>query len=223
MIFGFPVNYLYILITMENEIWKNIENYEGLYQVSNLGKVKSLDRIINDIKGKTYLLKGKEIKFSQNNSGYVLVVLSKNKKSKTYLVHRLVAETFIPNPNNLPQVNHKNEIKSDNRVENLEWCSAKYNINYGTCIERAKLHYPSRKGKNNPNFSKKMSKELYEKLLKINSKPICQYSKQGEFIKKFNSISEAAKELNMKSSSSIQNCLYGKAKTAYGYKWQYAV
>lgn len=110
------------------EIWVDIKEYEGLYQISNLGKVKSLKR-------KTTNQHCKENKILKNNfdkDGYLQVRLSKNGKAKTKRVHQLVAEAFIPNPNNFNSINHKNEIKNDNRVENLEWCSVAYNNAYGS-------------------------------------------------------------------------------------------
>ena len=115
-----------------NEIWKDIKGYEGLYQVSNLGRVKSLEKI--DFSG--HKRKCKILKLALNRYGYAYLTLSKNGNKKAYTVHRLVAESFIPNPNKLPFVNHKDENKSNNRVKNLEWCTHEYNINYGTCRER---------------------------------------------------------------------------------------
>lgn len=107
------------------EIWKDIKNYEGHYQVSNLGRVKSIKF-------------GKEIILKQQQcmDGYYYVNLSKNGIAKRYYVHRLVAEAFIDNSDNLPCVNHKDENKQNNVVSNLEWCTHEYNNNYGTRIER---------------------------------------------------------------------------------------
>lgn len=132
------------------EIWKDIEGYEGLYQVSNLGKVKSLNY------NKT--AKSELLKLRKNTNGYTRVVLYKNRKAKDYQVHRLVAEAFIPNPNNYPIINHKDENKTNNRVDNLEWCTYLYNNTYGTTIERA---VEKRKGY-------KHSKEAREKISKAN-------------------------------------------------------
>ena len=111
------------------EIWKDIKNYENYYQVSNLGRVKSLDRVIKDTKSKR-LYKGKILKLTLCNWGYLTVSLKKNSKSKKFLVHRLVAETFIPNPNKLEVVNHKDENKLNNFVDNLEWSTIKDNMLY---------------------------------------------------------------------------------------------
>ena len=114
------------------EIWKDIQNYEGSYQVSNYGRVKSLSRV--DSRGNKRnekILKGRK-----NRQGYYDVALCKNGKRKYCRINRLVAEAFIPNPNNYPITNHKDENPSNNHVDNLEWCTYKYNNNYGTCIKR---------------------------------------------------------------------------------------
>ena len=116
------------------EIWKDIEGYEGLYQVSNLGRVRSLNY--------NHTGNPKLLKLSLVRSGYNQCQLWNGGCAKMVLVHRLVAEAFIPNPDDLPQVNHKNEIKADNRVVNLEWCTSKYNMNYGTGVERNKISQP---------------------------------------------------------------------------------
>ncbi|MBI6019850.1 HNH endonuclease [Clostridium perfringens] len=119
------------------EEWKFIKGYEGLYKVSSLGRVKSLTR---QIKRKTgnYKIQGKLLSLIKMKNGYLRVGLYKNKKYKLYAVHRLVAEAFLDNSNNFPQVNHKNEVKTDNRVENLEWTTREENINFGTRTERCR-------------------------------------------------------------------------------------
>ena len=119
---------------MNIEIWKPIKEYELLYEISNTGKIKSLSREVV-VKNKynsisTRMTKEKQLKPLLRGE-YYIVWLCKNGKSKQYSIHRLVAETFIPNPKNLPQVNHIDENKENNCVNNLEWCSAKYNCNYG--------------------------------------------------------------------------------------------
>lgn len=120
---------------MEKEIWKDIPGYEGLYQVSNIGRVKSLARDITDTR-KTCHRKERILKLIKDKYGYNVVCLRKNGNPQNMKVHRLVAMAFIPNPYDLPMVNHKNEIRNDNHVENLEWCDAKYNVNYGNAIAK---------------------------------------------------------------------------------------
>lgn len=123
---------------MIEECWKDIEGFEGMYKISSYGDIYSYktNKILKPIK----------------SHGYLKVFLYKNNSRKSYLIHRLVAESFIPNPNNFPVINHKNENKSDNHVCNLEWCSFKYNANYGTRNERMSS---SLKGDKNPMYGKK--------------------------------------------------------------------
>ena len=114
------------------EIWKDIKGYEGLYQVSNLGRVRSFDKWVKYHYG-VRLVKGKILsEYNPPNTYKTVILCDANSKKKTHRPHRLVAEAFIPNPNNLPQVNHKDEDKTNNRVDNLEWCTNKYNNNYGS-------------------------------------------------------------------------------------------
>lgn len=141
------------------ETWKDIDGYKGIYQVSNLGRVRSLDRINSYGERARGVMKTP----SNNGHGYLFVCLCKNGQTKRFYIHRLVGMMFIPNPPKLPQINHKNEIKSDNRVENLEWCTQQYNNNYGTKKARARETFE--KG----NFSR----------------PIDVYSKDGKFIKTY--------------------------------------
>lgn len=126
----------------EIEEWRPIEGYEGLYEVSTLGRVRSLERIDNN----NHLVKGRILKPTTDKDGYFRVDLHKEGKVKHFLIHRLVAQTFIPNPERLPIINHKDEDKTNNIVflnpdgsfkeSNLEWCTYEYNINYGTRNER---------------------------------------------------------------------------------------
>ena len=117
----------------ESEIWKDVVGYEGLYKVSNKGNVHSVAR--KDSMGRKW--GGVTLRPSHNNTGgYLSVDLYKNGTRKKKRVHRLVAEVFIPNPNNYSEINHKDENKTNNHVENLEWCTSKYNINHGTRTER---------------------------------------------------------------------------------------
>ena len=156
------------------ETWKDIENYEGLYQISNKGRVR------NSRSGRILIQK---IKNTDSNS-YRLIVLSKDNVKKCNSIHRLVAKAFLPNPNNLPCVNHKDENGENNIVENLEWCTHKYNTNYGTCIKR---------------FSEK------------NKKPILQI-KDGTVINEFSSAIEACEKYGFKRSC-ISECCRGRLKT----------
>ncbi len=187
------------------EIWKDIEGYEGKYQASNLGNVRSLNyRKTSELK----LLKQKT-----DGNGYKRVNLYKDGKRKNCRVHRLVAIAFLPNPNNLPVVNHKDEDKTNNNVNNLEWCTQEYNLNYGTRNERASENH---KGEKHPNYGKKG--KYHPK-----SKPILMYDKEGNFIRRFDSIADAneyfGKDRNF---GGINNCLSGRRKTAYGYIFKYA-
>lgn len=175
------------------EIWKNIKGYEGKYQISNLGRVKSIEReyiVGNGI----YHRRERILKQIYDRDKYLRVCLCKNNTKRNYFVHRLVAQAFIPNSNNLPQVNHKNENKSDNSIENLEWCTQIYNVNYGTAMQRASM----------------------SKCKKVN-----QYDLEGNFIKQWNSLKEISDtiKLNFKT---ISKCCLGERKTAFGYKWEYS-
>ena len=120
------------------EQWKDIKGYEGLYEVSNLGNVRSLDRTVK--RGQGYTIKEGRVltPFYEKKKGYYQVVLAKDGKAKTYRVHRLVAIAFLENPYNYTDVNHKDEVKTNNNVDNLEWCTRKYNNNYGTKPERTR-------------------------------------------------------------------------------------
>ena len=120
------------------EEWRQIKGFEGLYEISNLGNVRSLDRLCRMKNGKTRMHKGRTLKPGRDGGGYEFVVLRKDGLSLNRKIHRLVAEAFIPNPDNKPCVNHKDLNRANNCVENLEWCTVKYNNCYGTRIERVK-------------------------------------------------------------------------------------
>lgn len=184
---------------MKEEIWNNIEGYEGLYQVSNLGRVKSLpDRY--------YRKEGKILTNKVTAKGYCHLQLSKNGVSKNYLVHRLTAEAFIPNPNNLPQVNHKDEDKTNNCVENLEWCDRKYNINYGNGITK-------RVRTNQENGT-------YQKIAEINRRNLSIPIVNMTTYDIYPSIKEAERATGI-DNRQINNCLKGRQNTTKGYTWNY--
>ena len=174
------------------EKWKDVLDYEGLYMVSNLGRVKHLPRTSGGGFGSRYigeyLLKPK-----LEYNGYLRVGLSRNYKMRYVSVHRIVAQSFISNPYNYPVINHKNENKQDNRVENLEWCTSKYNSNYGTSIDRRR---------------------------KAQSKKVYQYALNGSYMAEFQSATEAAKEVGG-SRSGIALACEGKIRYAYNFMWSY--
>ena len=153
------------------EEWRPIEGYEGLYEVSNLGRVRSLDMYVKVGYGNYRLHKGKVLSPTKNKNGYLKVNLYCNGKQKTIDVHRLVTEAFLPNPDNLPQVNHKDENKTNNRVENLEWCDVKYNLSYGTARIRerdTKIKNGYYTGLSKEEYRKKWCQENKDKIREIN-------------------------------------------------------
>lgn len=197
----------------EIEIWKDIPGYETLYQVSNFGNVKSLN-----YRG---LEKEGILKSRKNGCGYMFVGLSKDGKEKNFRVHRLVAFAFIPNPKNLPCVNHKDENKENNTVDNLEWCTHEYNMNYGTRNERASKSMRGKLlGKNNPMYGKHLSEETKKKLSETKRKPILQYTKEGIYIREWESVKSVTIELNI-NLAGISQCCKGKRKSAGGFIWKY--
>ena len=190
------------------EVWRTAvydgEIYEGLYKVSNLGKILSLNY---NHTGKAELLTPVERK-----DGYSQVVLWKNGKTKKCLVHRLIAETFLPNPDNLPQVNHKiegKEGKSINMVifnedgsvneekSTIEWCTQEYNHNYGTINERIALAHTNGK----------------------QSKPVLQFTLDGEFVREWPSVGECGR--NGFNQGNIAACCRGLYESMYGFRWEY--
>lgn len=179
---------------MTTEIWKDVKGYEGLYQVSNLGRVKSL-----------YYGKERIMHPQKRQHGYLGVQLHgrgghAERNFRTMSVHRLVAEAFIPNPDGLTEVNHKDEDKTNNIVDNLEWISHKANTNYGTAQKRRAAQII-----NNPKYCT----------------PINQYTLDGELVAEYPSIAEAFRQTGC-SRGNIHKALVGTYTHAYGYKWRYA-
>ncbi len=120
----------------DQEVWKDIIGYEGVYQVSSFGRVRSVDRIVKGRHGSPKRIKGIVLTQEKMNDGYMRVSLSKGGKIKRFPVHRLVASAFIKNPNNFPVINHKDETKDNNHASNLEWCTQSYNVRYGDGIKK---------------------------------------------------------------------------------------
>lgn len=174
---------------LKTEIWKPVKGYEGLYEVSNKGNVRSVDRYV--MYGNRYcFLKGKPKKAFPNSMGYLRAMLHKNKKGKNYFVHRLVAEAFIPNPNNLPCIDHIDRNYLNNSVDNLRWCTQKENCNNPLTREYANI--------------KNRSKEVKEKGLATKRKkqscncevPVYYIDEQGKKIS-FKSMAEAERQTNV--------------------------
>lgn len=184
------------------EIWKPIKNFEELYQISNLGNVKSIGRYKYSFKDNKKIYEDKEIMLKTiNDRGYMKLHLSKNGKRYLRYIHRLVAEAFIPNPKNYPQVNHIDEDKLNNSIENLEWCTAKYNINYGTARARTivglKKYNSSHRNPNSKRVRCVETNKVYQTLV------------------------EAGEDIGI-SYTCISAQLHGKQKTAGGFHWEYA-
>lgn len=186
----FEINLIIRDMRSENEIWKPVVGYEGLYEVSNYGRIRSIDRVVFQ-QGRNQIYRGRIMATFINNSGYEAIRLSKGNKKKWMLIHRIVAEAFLPNPNSLPYVNHKDETKTNNSVDNLEWCSLEYNVNYGTSTRRRSI---------------KMGKRIYA------------YSLKGEFLATYFSIREAERVTGVKKQNIMS--VIDKNKTAGEMFWR---
>lgn len=181
---------------MEEEVWASIEGYND-YKVSNWGRVKSYKR------GREYILK-----CTINKDGYYVVSLCKNGTVRQHLVHRLVANAFIPNPERLPTVNHLDEHKLNNHVDNLEWSSIRDNLAYGTRVERMR--------------EKLMKNGHYAKIAEKKKRPVVQYSCDGKLLQIYDSLTQAGLFLGRQHGNvNIVRCCLGRTNTAYGYVWRY--
>lgn len=181
------------------EFWQDIPEYEGLYQASTYGRVRSVERIVVFKDGRKKTFPPVLLKYGKRRD-YLKVDLCKNGKVVSISVHRLIAITFLPNFENLAYINHKSEVKTENQIWNLEYCTNSYNLNYGTAKYRI-----SEKQKND----------------KKKSKPVFQYNLDGTILKRFPSIMEAERQTGF-FHTHINACCLGKRKTAYGFKWSYA-
>ena len=179
------------------EVWKQISGYEGFYEVSNLGRIRSLERIVECSDGRKRKLKTRILRQSCAPSGYYMVTLHKNGKQKSGLVHRLVCEAFIPNPLGKGEVNHKDENSKNNNATNLEWVTSKENNTYGTRQERAR-----------------------KAIVEAQGRAVRQLSRDGELVAEYESLSAACNATGTHVPNIIK-CAKGIYKTAGGYIWKY--
>jgi len=196
------------------EIWKDVEGYDGCYQVSNYGKVKSIDRYVEYTDGRVRFYKGKILKTRKNKDGYLCVKLSKNGITYNTFLHRLIATAFIPNANSLPIINHKDENPSNNNISNLEWCTYKYNNEYNGLKERQLS-----------TFKKKLDLGEYNSLC-FKRRKIAQLDYAYRLIKIWESSMDIERSIGIKSGN-ISLCLHkkrnrmGKDENGNYYYWMY--
>ena len=192
------------------EHWKDICGFENMYQVSNEGRVRSLDR--KNSAGKH--CRGQIRRLAKNRNGYMYVNLCKDGKPRNYLVHRLVADAFVENPDQKTTVNHINEQKHDNRAVNLEWMTLPENLNYGTHTERANAHRPIKSGLLHSNYGKRGAEANTHK-----GKVIGVNKSDPSVTVEFDTAATASRVLHI-SSGQLCDALNGKAKSCGGYYWR---
>lgn len=192
------------------EEWRDVVGYEGMYQVSSEGRVKSLSR--TSLSG--HVLKERILKPS-NTRGYLMANLTKDGCEKKFLIHRLVAVAFIPNPNGKPEINHLNEIKGDNRVDNLEWCTRSENINHGTGNQRRVANTDYKKRNQHPNWIKAHENIDYS----YRYKPVIQFDKNWNMIRKWHKLA-AVSEMGFDPTNVSRVCK-NKKGLAHGYRWRW--
>lgn len=187
------------------EIWRDIPSLEGAYQASNLGRIKSLSRLVNHPSGGVKRIKERILKIALGTSGYYIVGIAINGKNTTKTVHRLIAKTFIDNPENKPEVNHKDGNKLNNNLSNLEWSTVSENRYHAfrTGLQKAPFSMLGKKGAKCPN-----------------SVPVYKIDMSGK--KEYFESTTIAQENTGVDRSSISKCAMGKVKIAGGYKWEYA-
>ena len=185
------------------EFWRDIKGYEGKYQISNLGRIKSLY-----FKNKQVKVQREKILKPQFDGNYYFIMLSINNKRKIHFIHRLIAMTFIPNKNNYACVNHINGIKTDNRIENLEWCSHSQNTKHAYKIGLINVG----KGKDNYNYNKPGNRR----------KKVIQYDENGNVIKVWEHAKDIEEELKI-NANKIRKCCRENKKMVGGFKWEYMI
>lgn len=180
------------------EVWKPIKGYEGIYEISNFGRIKSLDRFVEHKRSGLIHIKEKILKPHISSKGYYCQWLHKDGIKKSIFIHRLVAEAFISNPYNFPYVNHKDENPKNNYVGNLEWCTHKYNMNYGSINIKKSNTWKKR----------------------IADSRFVQYTKDGRFVREWFNVDLASKK-TMIPKEAILKCLNYERKFASGFIFKY--
>lgn len=203
------------------EIWKDVAGFEGLYKISNFGNAKSLDMMVLCSGGNRRKVNGKILnKRINHKTGYVQYVLCHDGKKYWKYAHRLVAEAFIPNPNHYAEINHKDETKSNNYFENLEWCSHSYNNSYGTKIERCRQHTDAKARAQKIDYKALVQKIDYNAIAEYSRKPVVQLSLDGKKISVFKSQREASRKTGT-NVCRISQCCLGNATQSNGFRWEF--